>query len=193
MGSLWDSDIPASLRGQYQSLYAAAVQGGRSAANMWDAFRSAAYDSASSTLALTSPTPPTQLEIDAAAKSLMGGVTIQDMNRVSKVIGEQLRATENLKSLGLDQQITGDAIFTPPWARTTGNPAVPTRYRIRVQRQVTYRGIGVTTNKWATYEITAPLTSVNDALAQANTLFARNRYNLSANIDAVLDYSIEAV
>lgn len=192
MASDWPNNPDSVLRGLWGSLLSGAASG-RGAANMWQSLREGAYTWASSILSVTSATEPTEAEIQAKGRELIGHVTIQDMNRYTKLAGEFLRAKANLQSLGPNDQITGDSVFTPPWSQTAGNPAIPTRYRIRVLRSITYRGINVSTSKWSTYEITSPLTSVNDALTQANSLFTGADYNRSAGINAILDYSIEAI
>lgn len=161
---------------------------------MWSSLRTAATEWATSVLAVTSTGPPSEADIAAKAHQLIGHVTVQDMNRYAKTVGEFLKSRRNLAALGSDLQITGDAIFQPPWATTVGNPAVPTRYRIRVLRSITVRGFTqIQRQEWATYEISAPLTNVADALQQANTLFAQADYNARASINDILDYTIEAV
>ena len=194
MAPQWPNDPDGVLRGLFGNLVAGAESGGRGAANMWSSLRTAATNWATGVLAVTSEQPPTSDEVAAKVNQLIGHVTIQDMNRYTKTVGEYLRARENLRALGHDYQITGDAIFTPPWATTSSNPAVPTRYRIRVLRSITVRGFtNIQRVEWATYEITSPLTNAADALQQANTLFSQADYNSRASINGILDYSIEVV
>lgn len=195
MADGWPNDPDSVLRGLWGNLVGAAQEpGGRSAVNMWDALHSGAEAWASSVLSITSPTVPTDAEIALQAQSLIGHVTIMDMNRYSSLVGQYLSAKQNLQTLQVGEQITGAAIFTPPWNTTADNPAIPTRYRIRVLRDITVRGFThINRQEWSTYEITSPLTNLDDALSQANTLFAQADYNARADINAVLDYSIEAV
>lgn len=161
---------------------------------MWSALNTAANEWASSVLSVTSAVPPTPSAIQEKARQLIGHVTIMDVNRYASYVGQFLRANQRLHQLEPGQQITGDAIWVPPWATTVGNPAVPTRYRIRVQRSITVYGFRpIQRVEWSTYEITSPLTNVADALQQANTLFSMADYNARAKINQVLDYSIEAV
>jgi hypothetical protein len=192
MASDWPNDADSVLSSLWGSLVNGAASG-RDAANMWQSLREGAYSRAESILNITSPTTPTEAEIQAKGQELIAHVTVMDMNRYTKMAGEYLAARQNLQTLDLNQQITGNSIFTPRWATTADNPAVPTRYRIRVLRSITYRGIGTTTEKWSTYEINAPLTTVADALSQANSLFSQQNYNRSAGINEVLDYVIETV
>jgi len=193
MGSDWPNSADSVLRGLWGNLLSAA-EGGRSATNMWNGLRSGAYSWAEGVLNITSAEPPTPEQITAKAQQLIGHVTIQDMNRYTKLAGEYLRAKQNLQTLDPGQQITGNSIFVPPWNNTADNPAVPTRYRIRVLRSITVRGFTqIERNEWSTYEITSPLTNIEDALNQANTLFAQTDYNSRASINEVLDYTIEAI
>ena len=194
MAPQWPNDPDGVLRGLFGNLVAGAESGGRGAANMWSSLRTAATDWATGVLSVTSAEPPTPDAVAAKVHQLIGHVTIQDMNRYTAKVGEYLRAKSNLAQLGESNQITGAEIFTPPWATTANNPAIPTRYRIRVLRSITVRGFThIQREEWATYEITSPLTSVGDALQQANTLFSMADYNARASINEILDYSIEVV
>jgi len=181
------------LRGLFGSLVNAA-QYGRDASNMWGALRQGAYDYAESVLNVTSATAPSATEIRAAANNMLGHVTIMDMNRYVSLAGKFLAAKQNLFNAAPYSQITGNMIFDPPWATSSSNPAVPTRYRIRVNRTLTVHGFTtITRNEWATYELTGPLTSINDALNYANTLFNQADYNKTADIFSVNEYTLETV
>jgi len=194
MASQWPNNPDSVLRGMFGSLVTDAEYGGRGAQNMWNSVKDAAARWAEGVLTVTSPTTPTPLEIQTRAQQLIGHITIQDVNRYSHTVGEFLRARANLASLGPQEQITGNAVFNPPWARTTGNAAVPTRYRIRVLRSITVKGFtSINREEWASYEVTGPLTSAADALNQANSLFSQSDYNSRASINSILDYTIEAI
>ncbi len=192
MASDWPNDPGSVLRGLFGSLQAGA-EGGRDAATMWQSLREGAYSWAAGHLNITSATVPTEAEIQAKAQELIGHVTIMDMNKAVAQVGEWMRAKQNLQQLSPTDQIDAKAIWVPKWNDTADNPAIPTRYRIRVLRSISYRGIGTGAEKWAEYEITSPLTNINDALDQANTLFSRANYNRSASINAILDYEIIAI
>lgn len=193
MASDWPSNPDSVLRGMWGNLISAA-QNGRGAANMWSALRQGAYDWAEGVLGVTSANPPTPESIQARADQLIGHVTIQDMNRYSKLAGEFLRAKDNLKATPRDSQINGSAIFTAPWATTVGNPAVPTRYRLRVLRSLTLHGLSDTPElQWASYDLTGPITTINDAMTQADTMFAQADYSSNLTINGVLDFHIEAI
>ncbi len=193
MASNWPNDADSVLRGLFPNLVSASASG-RSATNMWNALRQGAYDWAQQTLHITNVTPPNEAVIQAKAAELIGHVTIMDMNRYVAKAGEFLRARANLQAQGLDQQIMGTSTFTPPWASTADNPAVPTRYRVRVLRSITVRGFThIQRNEWASYEISSPLTTMGDILDQANAMFSQADYNSRADINEILDYSIEVI
>ncbi len=189
-----DAGNPDSvLRGLWGSIVNAAASG-RDAANMWGGLRQGAYDYAQSVLNVTSASEPTATEIRAAADQMLSHVTIMDMNRYTQLAGQFLRAKENLFNAAPYAQIDGSMIFDPPWATTSDNPAVPTRYRIRVLRTLTVHGFTtITRNEWATYELAGPLTSIQDALNYANTLFNQADYNKTADIFSVNQYTLETV
>ena len=109
--------------------------------------------------------------------------------------GRQLPDREaGLQAQGLDEQILGRNVFTPPWSTTAGNPAVPDRYRIRVLRDITVQGFtAINRQEWATYELAGQLGTAGAAIDYANQLFTQADYNSRATINAVLDYSIEQV
>lgn len=189
----YGDDADSVLRGLFGSLVSAASDG-LGAQNMWNALKSGAYDWAQSVLNVTSPTPPTEEEIQDAANGLISHVTVTDMNRYASLAGQSIRAQNVLASLQPGEQITGNAIFSPPWAQTADNPAVPTRYRIRVLRDITVHGFtAINRQEWSTYELGGTLTTVQDALDSANQLFTQADYNARADINQVLSYNIEVV
>lgn len=189
----YGDDADSVLRGLFGSLTSAASDG-LGAQNMWQALRSGAYNWASSVLNVTLPQPPTEQDIIDAANGLIGHVTVTDMNRYAQLAGQQVRAQSILESLDPNEEITGNAIFQPPWATTANNPAVPTRYRIRILRDITVHGFtAINRQEWATYELGGTLTTVASALNKANLMFTQADYNARADINSVLNYSIEVV
>jgi hypothetical protein len=187
------SDADSVLRGLFGSLTTAA-ENGIGAQNMWNALKTGAYSWAESVLAVTSAEPPTSAEIQDAADGLINGITIQDMNRYASLAGQFVAAKNQLANLGPNDQIPGTAIFNPPWATTADNPAVPTRFRIRVLRDITVHGFtAIQRDEWSTYELGGNITSLESALNKANLMFSQADYNARADINAVLDYNIETV
>lgn len=161
---------------------------------MWSAFNDAAYANAESVLSVTSPTTPTPDEIQALADQYTQHVTIMDMNRYSSLAGQYLSAKANLQAAAREQQIEGTMVFNAPWSTTADNPAIPTRYRLRVLRDITVAGFTqINRQEWATYELGGVLTTPGDALDTANLLFNQADYNSRASINSILDYSIETV
>lgn len=194
MASDWPSDPDSVLRGLFGNFISAREQGGGGAANMWDSLRTGAEAWATGVLNITSQSPPTPEEISATAKQLIGNVTIQDVNRYTALAGQYIAAKNNLASQGLEEQILGTSVFTPPWSTTAGNPAVPDRYRIRVLRDITVRGFTlIDRQEWATYELSGALSTAGSALDFANQLFEQSDYNARASINSVVDYSIEQI
>lgn len=195
MANNWPSDPDAVMRGLWGNLVAARESGGGSAANIWSALQSGAQAWAEGVLAITSVQPPTEAEIALQAQQLIGNVTIQDVNRYNQIAGQFIAAKNNLMNLSVEQQIMGSEIFTPPWSTTAFNPAVPDRYRIRVLFDVTVHGFSpIDRQEWSTYELTSPLTSVNDALQQAIALYGRGESKGGrADVNDVLQYSIEQI
>lgn len=193
MASDYGSDADSILRGLFGSLQNAVSEpGGAGAQNMWDALRSGAYNYAASVLSVTSAEPPTPEEIQNAANGLISHVTVTDVNRYASLAGASLRASNSLMALNPNDQITGESIFSPPWANTADNPAVPTRYRIRVLRSVTEFGF-LNSQKWSTYELGGMLTTVQSALTKADLLFTQADYAANVEINETLRYSIEVV
>lgn len=194
MPSDWGNDPDSVLRGLFGNLQSAAESGTTDVAGAWSALQDAAGTWATGVLSVTEQGPITPEMVIGKAGELLAGITIQDVDRYMAAASESVAAKAELHALDPGAQITGTAIFTPPWSTTADNPAVPNRYRIRVLRDITVRGFTlINRQEWATYEITSPLTSVSDALNQANTLFSQASYNSRASINEVLDYSIEQV
>lgn len=192
MADDWPNDSDSVLRGLFGNLVAAREAGGGGAVNMWNALQSAATSWASGVLSITSVQPPTEAEIALQAQSLIGNVTIQDMNKYTQLAGQYISAKNNLMALSPEQQILGSEIFTPPWSQTAGNPAIPDRYRIRVLRDITVAGFTkIDRQEWASYELSGPLTSPIDALQAADQLFEQADYNARASINTTVEYSIE--
>lgn len=193
MASDWPNDPDNVLRGLFGTFISASEQG-LDTQGVWAGLRDAASIWASGVLGVTSAGPPSEEEINAAASQLLGGVTIQAVSKYRSLAGAFVQAHENLLDTDLYAQIEGNAVFRPPWANTIGNPAVPERYRLTVQRSITVFGFTqIQRTEWATYELASPLTSLQDAFNAANTAFNAADYNSRARIDSILDYNIQAV
>ena len=192
MAADWTTNSDAVMRGMFGNLLSGAANG-RDAANMWQSLREGAYSWAENYLTLTGTTKPTEEQIQAKGQDLIGHVTIMDMNRYVKLAGEAISAKNALHAMQPGTQIEGNAIWRPPWATSGGTDGRFEKYRIEIQRSITYRGINVTTTKWSSYEITSPLTTVEDALAQADSLFQQAKYFRSVGNYSTLDYRITKI
>ena len=140
------------------------------------------------------PITEDQLEANGAQILRQQGIGIQDVNTYRKLAGQWRAAKDNLQALDPDSQIRATEIFRPPWAQTD-DPSVPSRYRIRVNWEITPAAGDVFTS-WASYEVTAPITSIADALEQAGKLVAKQPTSDTppgASVTGVADYEIEQV
>lgn len=191
------SDYPNNTDGFLRGIFGSLVEAaGRNAgtAEIWSTIKGAANDWASSTLAVTAGENVTDQMIADKVTQLIGHVTIQDVNQYRSIAGQAARAQQVLEGLAPNEQITAGAIFQAPWAKTADNPAIPTRYRIRVLRNITVSGFtAIEREEWATYDLGSVLTTTQDALDQADDLFNQAKYNKSASINRTLAYTIEAI
>lgn len=191
-GSSWpDSD--SILRGLFGSIVNSTEQG-QSTADVWGQLRNASETWAEPALRVQLGRQPTADEISAAGRALLSHVSAADVSRYRGIAGQQVAARQALADLGEGRQITDAEVFTPPWARTASNPAIQTRYRIRVNWHISFKGFEqVERDEWSTYDLEGPLTTLEDALGQARASFNTASYNRRASILGVNDYMIEAV
>lgn len=191
-GGAWWSDKPG-LRQLFPAIVSAAADGA-STAQVWDAIRGAAGNMASQVLSTTLGREPTEQEVLQSAKGLLDGISATDVSAARGAAGQMVSAHANLVGGDPDAQIDSSQIARAPWSQTTNVAGVNEQYRIRVQRSITVKGFTeINTTEWGTYDLSGPLTSVNDALTQANGLWSGRDYNKRASINQVLDYVIEAV
>lgn len=139
---------------------------------------------------------PTEDELQETGRRILSeqGVGIQQVNQYRALSNQWATAKRNLQEGNGDDQVTANQIFRPPWA-TSADSAVPDRYRIRVRWDST--GVdGNPVNQWSSYELTAPVGSINDALDQAGDKVAGDQYlQLLAGTTPleVGDYEIEQI
>jgi hypothetical protein len=139
---------------------------------------------------------PSLAQLEEAGRAVLSqaGVGIQQVNAYRGVAGQWLAAKQRLHAADSAAQVQGNQIFTPPWATTAG-PDQQSRFRVRVNWTITPTA-GDVFNKWSTYEMTAPVTSIDDVLGQAAAKAAGDKYLslLSGGAEpAVADYEIEQV
>lgn len=193
MAGDYPNDPDSVLRGLFGSFVSAAEQR-LSTADVWAGLRQSANDWARSVLSVTVGPDVSEDDIAAKASQLLGHVTITDVNNYRSLAGQALRAKQNLQSLGENDQIYATSVFRAPWAQTADNPAIPTRYRLRVLRSITVHGFtDIERQEWASYDLGASLTTIADMLAQADRAFNSADYNRTADINETLDYSLEAI
>lgn len=192
-GGPWSDNQNPLLSGLFGTFQEGA-QAGADTSNIWSSLRQAAANWYYQSLGITPPESAAQLESTGASVLSGQGVSAQGVNTYRQVAGNWLRAKENLQALNPEDQIPGEAIFTPPWAQTTA-AGVPDRYRIRVNWNWTTDS-GEQTNQWSTYELSGPISSTANSLKQAYSLATGNDCwvalsNLST--PEVADYEIEQI
>lgn len=188
----WWSDYPG-LRSVFGAIVNA-TQAQATTAEVWDAVYTAAEGQAFSTLSTTLGREPTADELQNAVNTTLAGVGAVQVSQARSAASQMVSAYSNLHALSDTDQVLGNAIARPPWAITTNVVGVAEQYRIRVQRTIEVRGFQVITrSEWNTYNLSGPITSVADALNQANNLWGQNPYNVRASIVSVDDYVIESV
>ena len=141
------------------------------------------------------PPPPDSELIESGQQILAAqGVGIQQVNTYRAVANQWRTAKENLAGMDPADQLQGQAIFVPPWAQTTSG-AVPSRYRVRVMWEVEpTSGDAFTT--WKSYEVSSPLTSLQDLLDQAGALVGQKPTSdipLGAQVTGAADYELEQI
>lgn len=122
------------------------------------------------------------------------GVNAINFGQYRGIANNWRSAKDNLHDTDPADQIRGTSIFTPPWAQTTSD-AVPSRYRARVQWEVTPTS-GDPYSTWGTYETTDPLTSIQDVLDRAGSLAGKkptSNVPLGAQVSGVSDYELEQI
>lgn len=139
---------------------------------------------------------PSTSELEAAGQRILSeqGVGIQEMNAYRGIAGEWRGAHEQLQQLGPQAQIMPSAIWTPPWAETTGR-GVPAQYRARVQWLITPE-VGEPFERWSTYALPSPLTSTADVVSQAEAASAKEPDSPPGSRGAareVLDLQVEQI
>lgn len=139
---------------------------------------------------------PSLSELEQAGRQILSenGVGLQQVNEYRASAGQWRAAKERLQAANNGTQVQGNQIFVPPWATTAG-PEQQSRFRLRVNWEITPTA-GDVFNKWSSYELTAPVTTIADALDQANGMMSGDKYlQLLAGDSSPtpIDYEIEQV
>lgn len=181
------------LRGLFGNIVASA-EAGATTQQVWESLRAASSAWAESVLSIQLGRQPTPDEIGATASELLSGISASDVSRWRGIAGQQVAAHQAIRDLESGQQITGQSIFRAPWATTANSSVVQERYRIRVNWTVQVQGFTtIERQEWATYDLEGPLTSIEDALQQAQRAFNSAEYNRRASVQTINDYTVEAV
>jgi hypothetical protein len=157
------TDVPL-LRGLFGVLQAGAQQR-QSTAEIWQGLRQAAGTWQFQAQGVQQPYDPAAVEEAGRAILSAQGIRGDTVSTFRGVAGQWLGAKQQLAALGEGAQITASAIFVPPWA-TSASAAVPDRWRIRTQWQITPT-IGESFSVWKSDELTGPLTTTADTLSEA--------------------------
>lgn len=139
---------------------------------------------------------PSDAELIAQGQQILSaqGVGIQQVNAYRSIANQWRSAKENLAAMDPADQIQGQSVFVPPWAQTTSG-AVPSRYRVRVEWEVEPT-VGDAFTTWGSYEVSSPLTSLQDLLDQAGALVGKkptSNVPLGARVTGASDYELEQI
>lgn len=139
---------------------------------------------------------PSQEVLEQQGRSILSeqGVGIQQVNTYRALANQWASAKDALHAGDPASQVNGEQIFTPPWAQTTSD-AVPSRYRVRVNWEVTPTS-GDPYSTWGAYEASDPLTSIQDVLDQAGSLVGKkptSNVPLGSQVTGVSDYELEQI
>jgi hypothetical protein len=161
---------------------------------VWEALRLAAGSWQQRAAGVTEQVSDSQLAQIGREALSKAGIGIAQVNTYRGLAGSWLAAKTQLHALDEDQQIPAGAIFTPPWAITTANGVEP-RYRARVNWAVEAPD-GEQFEKWSTYEVDAPLTTLGDLLGEAEDAaedYVDSDQVYAASGLSVLDFELERV
>ena len=181
------------LRGLFGTLQTAAQQG-LGTADIWTSLRNAVGGWSFQAQGMPQPYDPGQVELAGARILNSQGIRADTVSTFRGVAGQWLSAKQNLAAAGPEAQILAGSVFVPPWA-ITADSSVPSRYRIMSQWQFT-DAAGGTQSQWRADELTGPLTTLSDALSQAepNANTQSGQLVLSSGEPPVMtDFSIEQI
>lgn len=139
---------------------------------------------------------PDNATLEARGSQLLSeqGVNAINFGQYRGIANQWRTAKDALLAGDPRDQIRANSIFTPPWAQTTSD-AVPSRYRVRVEWEVTPSS-GDPFSTWGTYETGDPLTSIQDVLDRAGSVAGKkptSNVPLGAQISGVSDYELEQI
>jgi hypothetical protein len=171
------SGVPKGLA-FYGSILGAAFEGATTA-EVWDAIRSAAYNTAAAVAGLSAGAAAANPLVAAQAAVYLAGIGIQDVNQMRAIAGQTVAATRALAGAQPEQAIGPEMIGIPPVLGTGPGTGLPQAYSLRVQ----YTGIDVAGNEitdWYTIYGIDPNVTVGDLYDLANA-------DAQARVDAGTD------
>jgi hypothetical protein len=118
-GGPWSDQQHPLLSGLFGTFQTAA-QDKVNTSELWTALRQAAGNWWYQSNGLKVPTDPAVLESTGASVLHSQGVSAGNVSVYRGIAGVWLQSKKNLHELDWNDQITGECIFVPPWAKTAG-------------------------------------------------------------------------
>lgn len=191
-GPAWWESLPA-LRQNFGAIVSGAAQG-LDTAGIWQALRDSAANQVEKVLSVTNPGGYTQADIDAGVAQQLKGIGAADVSRARGAAGAIVRANNNLLNTARDVQLGADQYAVTPWSTTADAYGVQPQFRLRVERSIEYSGFTkIQLNEWRTYNLTGPLTTLQDALDQADSIYFQQGYSQRTKILGYNNYTLEVV
>jgi hypothetical protein len=173
--------------GFYGSVLGAAWQGATTA-EVWDSMRTAATATAAFLNGVSTATALGNPLVMAQAVALLSGITIQDVNQMRAIAGQNIAAARALAGAAPEMAIDSSMIGIPPAMGTGPGTGIDQKYSLRVN----YTGIDEMGNEvtdWYTiYDVSAD-TTVGDlratAVADANARVSSNSFYDLSDISSI--------
>jgi hypothetical protein len=173
--------------GFYGSVLGAAWQGATTA-EVWDSMRTAATATAAFLNGVSTATALGNPLVMAQAVALLSGITIQDVNQMRAIAGQNIAAARALARAAPEMAIDSSMIGIPPAMGTGPGTGIDQKYSLRVN----YTGIDEMGNEvtdWYTiYDVSAD-TTVGDlratAVADANARVSSNSFYDLSDISSI--------
>ena len=173
--------------GFYGSVLGAAWQGATTA-EVWDSMRTAATATAAFLNGVSTATALGNPLVMAQAVALLSGITIQDVNQMRAIAGQNIAAARALARAAPEMAIDSSMIGIPPAMGTGPGTGIDQKYSLRVN----YTGIDEMGNEvtdWYTIYDVSSDTTVGDlratAVADANARVSSNSFYDLSDISSI--------
>ena len=173
--------------GFYGSVLGAAWQGATTA-EVWDSMRTAATATAAFLNGVSTATALGNPLVMAQAVALLSGITIQDVNQMRAIAGQNIAAARALAGAAPEMAIDSSMIGIPPAMGTGPGTGIDQKYSLRVN----YTGIDEMGNEvtdWYTIYDVSSDTTVGDlratAVADANARVSSNSFYDLSDISSI--------